>query len=125
MKIQNWTRLNRDGRLAEAPEWVDEIIDALNDHMERLTTALQGRLGVENENAVILELEMIDREETAISIRDIRGPVREVSILQVLDGTAWDGLGWYHRSSEEIVVRPLFHGSPSDAKLVRLKLKGD
>jgi len=125
MKISNWTRLTRDGRLAEAPEWIDDLIDPLNEQMENLTTALQGRLGVENENAVVIELGLNHDTPIAITTSDVRGQATEVRVIQVDDGSAVVGFAWQVVSESEVTVRVLFEDAPPGTKTVRLKIRGE
>jgi len=122
MRVQNFERLTHES-IPGAPRepWVEQLFEVVNRQLESVTTALQGRIGIENENAANVAMEL-QHGITSVVTASIKGIVSEVRAIRA--GTALESLVWTQTGAREIEVTPYFRGSPATSVEVTLKVIG-
>ena len=118
MKLGLIRRISKEDLGSDAPEWIDKMLEPLNQFISQVGTALQNRLTFENNfSANILDKKITSGVELEINPQADRLRVRGVVPLYA-DGVVIDKFGWNYKSSGNIGVNCTFDGGGS--KTVRL-----
>ena len=72
MDIANWRRIN-PGDYPDMPEWMADQWGLLNDHLERLTDALQGQASVANFNMEQRKVLLFNDTPVEVSLNRLKG----------------------------------------------------
>ncbi|MBN1609236.1 MAG: hypothetical protein JW940_21580 [Polyangiaceae bacterium] len=122
MKISNLRRIIPSEFPRNPNKWLELLGDILNNHLEEITTCLQGRVSAENENADRLEIEALHGVPTAFRFNVKGGHVDEVRILW--SESAVDSWHWDTTAEGKAVITVSFVGAPTAAQTLRLLVRG-
>ena len=88
----------------DAPEWARRMFDAINPHLDVLTTASQNRLSFQdNSNAEIVSVTLTHNVEIPIRLQRLVGKPRHAIVLASSDFDSYAKLAW--KVEEDNLVR--------------------
>jgi hypothetical protein len=122
MRIPNFPKLTRE-EFQDAPEWFDRLSNVLNAHMDKLTIALQGNVGIDNKNQELLELEVRKDKTYELTAKKVKGNIIGVSKIYDTSGDTTFRLVATILDKNKISIRCLWD-DPEDTCTVRLILHG-
>lgn len=122
MKVRNFKRII-PGEFSDDPEEiVRRLAEVLNDPIEEVVLALQGRLGVENSNADRIEFECPHNTPVDVHYNVQGDRVDEVQIMWSSSAIfAWT---WDTVAERTIRLTVSFVGAPSTAQTLRILVRG-
>ena len=126
MKVRPYQRIER-GEHSEVPEEIWKVLKPIEDALENMTQALQGRLDdATNLNAETRELRLEHGVAQQLQLQRVVGKAASVVAMWQDDQTRpVPGVTWTWIDEKTISVTPYWPTDPGSPIVVRLKIRGD